>query len=525
MVSASFIGYLVAFLLPTALLHYWVFSDSFFQAAADSKAMYQPHSVQISVEDQSRWVNQKILTINSTDRLESKEHSTNEVLVASDVEKLKEYKHSFAYDRKTWEQKKPRIAILAGPHKTASTTLQTFFSSVAGSTVRLTNRTIESSHTHEPHSSVTDWVWPLGVSEEYDEESSLGGGFKTMKPAKFYSVLASLISGRRRVVFFSNKSEKSLDKAREYHRALFRRPWEEEKNIIIAAEAFDTLVEGLVDEKNDGRGEDIHVSSTSSEMIDALLDVFPWGETNYTSPLRLDDIEVQINYRTPKISHVRSIWHQLGKRTTLRQFLYNDNFRHHLYQLNSLALALQFVRRGIKTSILDMRGASENSVPENGTDSNVGIGGLQGIVACEVLRMGEENGLCDDQSRLHLPGYKSSLKDMNQKADKNVVNLTPDQLDEISSLLEEYDCSVWQHLQKYQAQGLLRILHPSEDLFGKCEPNSTTDISFISTMRKVKEVAGQEDNGIPQQTKEEQDKMWEERAKNKAQPASAMPNL
>lgn len=486
--------------------------------------MYQPHSIQSSVYDQNKWVNQEILMINGTDRFDSKENSTNDELVVSDTEKLKEYKHDFAYDRKRWEQKKPRIAILAGPHKTASTTLQTFFSSVAGSTVRLTNTTIDSSHTHKSHSSVTDWVWPLGVSEEYDEESSLGGGFKIMKPAKFYSVLASLISGRRRIVFFADKSQKSLDKAREYHRALFRRPWEEGKNIIIAAEAFDTLVEGLVDYKNNGRGEDIHVSSSSDEMIDALLDVFPWGETNSTSPLHLDDIEVQINYRTPKISHVRSIWHQLGKRTTLRQFLYNDNFRHHLYQSNSLALALQFVRRGIKTSILDMRGASENSLPSNGTDtSNVGIGGLQGIVACEVLRMGEENGLCDDQSRLHLPGYKSSLKDMNQKADKNVVNLTPDQLDEISSLLEEYDCSVWQHLQKYQAQGLLRILHPNEDLFGKCDPNRTADILFTSTMRKVKEVAGQ-DNGIPQQTREEQDKMWEERAKNKAQPTSAMPN-
>jgi len=284
------------------------------------------------------------------------------------------------------------------------------------------------------------------------------------------------------------------------------------------------LVEGLIgnDSIQSDNGEETHVSPASSEMIDALLDIFPWDNKNKSTilpssipPLRLEDIEVHINYRTPRISHVKSIWHQLGKRTTLRAFLRNNNYRHHLYQSNSLALALQFARRGIKTSILDMRGVLEKSAT-NERDSEAGVGGLQGVVACEVLRMGEESGLCDEHSRLHLPGYKISLSKIHEKADKNVLNLTTKQLDEINRVMQEYDCSLWQHLEKYQAQGTLRILCPSENLFGDCNPNGNRDVSFESTMQKLKEIAGRE-NGIPNQTKEEQDRIWTERAKQKSQ--------
>mmetsp|Transcript_1910 Transcript_1910/g.5026 ORF Transcript_1910/g.5026 Transcript_1910/m.5026 type:complete len:217 (+) Transcript_1910:302-952(+) len=38
----------------------------------------------------------------------------------------------FSYDEEGWRRHPPRIAILAGPHKTASGTLQTFFASIVG---------------------------------------------------------------------------------------------------------------------------------------------------------------------------------------------------------------------------------------------------------------------------------------------------------------------------------------------------------------------------------------------------------
>eukprot|EP00533_Pseudo-nitzschia_delicatissima_P002198 CAMPEP_0116096150 /NCGR_PEP_ID=MMETSP0327-20121206/10035_1 /TAXON_ID=44447 /ORGANISM="Pseudo-nitzschia delicatissima, Strain B596" /LENGTH=492 /DNA_ID=CAMNT_0003587849 /DNA_START=93 /DNA_END=1571 /DNA_ORIENTATION=+ len=426
----------------------------------------------------------------------------------------KKHKHDFTYDQQKWGQS-PRIAVLAGPHKTASTTLQSFFSKIVGSAVRLTNETSNSSDTnYQPHPALSDWAWPIGVVEEYESESSLGGGFMKLKPYKFYAILASLISGRRRGLFFKFKTQQQIEKATQYHRALFRSPWEEGKNLVIAAEAFDTLVEDLVDGSGskDGKGEETHVAPASEEMIDALLGLFPWDNSESSSetsgdsritPLKREEIEVHINYRTPKISHVRSIWHQLGKKNSLRTFLLKDNRRHNLYQSNSLGLALQFVRRGIKTSLLDMTGVAEHEITSEKTKSETIVGGLRGIVACDILQMGKNNNLCDDQSRLHLPEYNELVRDKNKKKDKNPIDLTPQQMDEINAVMEEYDCAVWQHLKKYQEQGTLRILYPGENLFGNCDPMGNRDISFESTMDKVVEIASQE-NGIQFTAEEEQ---------------------
>lgn len=355
------------------------------------------------------------------------------------------------------------------------------------------------------------------------------------KPAKFYAILASLISGRRRIERFpylrdksESQQEEGFAKASDYFRSLFRIPWDEQKKLVIAAEAFDTLVEDLTKEvgKSD-LGEDTHVAPHSGEMIDALLEVFPWDDSTTSSsasdgdsrtpPLLLEDIEVHINYRTPRIKHALSIWHQLGHSRPFRYFVSSSVGRHHLYQINSLALALQFVKRGIKTTIVDMSGVFEKESKDptektTGYDSNTSVGGLQGVVACEILRMGMNTGLCDDHNRLHLSGYVQPVEDKNNKGDLNLHNLTPEQMEEINTAFEQYDCGVWQHLKKYQDQGTFRILYPTENLFGTCDLQGSRDISFKETLQNIEEIANRE-NGIPIQTDEEFQKRREERHK------------
>lgn len=453
------------------------------------------------------WVNASTATTTSEET--QIEYSKSEDETTTFDQPVQRHVQDFTYDKKRWEKNSPRIAVLAGPHKTASTTLQEFFSKIVGSAVHLTNETFNSSTTYEPHPALSDWAWPIGVAEEYATESSLGGGFKEMRPRKFYAVLASLISGRRRSMFFPTNTKEQFAKATEYHKALFQSPFQQGKKIVIAAEAFDTLVEELIDgsASNNDKGEDTHIAPTSGEMIDALLGLFPFdnrkdNNSSTTSengilPLKLEDIEVHINYRTPKISHVKSIWHQLGKRYTFRGFLLKNTRRKSLYQSNSLGLALQFARRGIKTSLLDMAGVEEESQSFI-FDNETVVGGLRGVVACDVLRMGSTNDLCDDHSRLHLPEFneRNNDKTKNKKKDKNPIGLTIEQMDEINSVMEEYDCAVWQHLEKYQSKGTLRVLYPSENLFSNCNPHGNRDISFESTIEKVVGIASRE-NGIP----------------------------
>ena len=174
-------------------------------------------------------------------------------------------------------------------------------------------------------------------------------------------------------------------------------------NLVIGSEHFDTLVMSLA--KNDNRtshynGEETHVAPDSSDKIDHFLDLLPWSSNanlNASSRnLRLEDIEIQINFRTPRINHEVSIWHQLGEGETLKDFMVNKTEL--MFYLNSLALALQFVRKGIKTTIIDMQGVKEKEFnkssttisSKNSTDETIIIGGLQGVVACDILRMGND---------------------------------------------------------------------------------------------------------------------------------------
>mmetsp|Transcript_19746 Transcript_19746/g.44411 ORF Transcript_19746/g.44411 Transcript_19746/m.44411 type:complete len:405 (+) Transcript_19746:128-1342(+) len=374
----------------------------------------------------------------------------------------------------------------------------------------------------------------------------MAGGIKTLRhESKYYATLAGILTGRRIAQYmpclrYRNATATECQrKADTYYMALFRKVWEDEgnKNIVIGAEAFDTLVEDLLYTKKGVAGEDLHVSPLSGPVIDRLLGLFPWDgddeNTNNTTtssthqrpPLAMEDIEIHVNYRTPRSSHVVSIWHQLGQRKTLRKFLTGEKSVTNLYQTNSLALALQFARKGIKTTIIDMAGVSEHEVKpegEDGTDEDspssstemTVIGGLQGVIACDILRMGRNNNnnntttknkplRCDDQSRLHIPGFDDGTKDKNQKHDRNDRDLTDGQIEEIGRLFEAYDCGVWKHLQKYQQSGTLRILYPSERLFGTCSTeDSENQVSFWETVRGVMEIASRQDGETPMETTE-----------------------
>eukprot|EP00533_Pseudo-nitzschia_delicatissima_P002480 CAMPEP_0116105024 /NCGR_PEP_ID=MMETSP0327-20121206/14789_1 /TAXON_ID=44447 /ORGANISM="Pseudo-nitzschia delicatissima, Strain B596" /LENGTH=504 /DNA_ID=CAMNT_0003597357 /DNA_START=146 /DNA_END=1660 /DNA_ORIENTATION=- len=435
----------------------------------------------------------------------------------------KKRKHDFYYDREIWDRNSPRIALLAGPHKTASTTIQEFFVELTGLTVVVDENTtllVDENTTQEfltPKYSDTEWVWPIGVEEEF------GTLFRKLRNArKFYAAFTSFISGRRTGFFLKqsgNQTQNEREAIANYFRSLFRRPWEDGKKIMIAAESFDSLVIDLQEDftRASNRGEETHVAPSSSAMIDDILDLLPFENPNTTkalnvngnpqnvTPLRLEDIEIQINYRTPRIDHVVSIWHQLGRKHSLREFIVKlgtNRRQKSFYQLNSLALALQFVRKGIKTTIIDMKGVFENQAlnstsvaTENGIERTANnttrvVGGLLGVVACDILKMGDTPDLFCDKSILYLPNFDEPVEPQNTKRDKSFRNLTDVQMDEINRAFEEYDCGVWQHLKKYQEQGLFRILYPSEHLFESCNPDGNTpDISFRETLEKAGTIA------------------------------------
>jgi hypothetical protein len=177
--------------------------------------------------------------------------------------------------------------VLAGPHKTASSSLQEFFVNIAGSSVSVTNVTFHENETSTlltPHPLITEWVWPVEIRDEYKYMMAGLDIAIPRRPRKFYSILASYVSGRRFQRFFKVKNRQLEDRVAGYFRSLLKRPWKEGKNLLIASEEFDAVVQSLLKQKPsvvggdvdvDGAGETMHVAQDSSKMIDALLGMFP----------------------------------------------------------------------------------------------------------------------------------------------------------------------------------------------------------------------------------------------------------
>jgi len=175
---------------------------------------------------------------------------------------------------------------------------------------------------------------------------------------------------------------------------------------------------------------------------------------------------------------------------TLREFLLDPKTIQNLYQTNSLALALQYARKGIRTTLIDMKGAYERQ-PDTADNDNVtehGFGGLPGIVACDILRM-DRDGLCDVSGRLHVSDYDPRTS-KNMARDRWPRELTDQQLEEMDELMREYDCGVWEHLARYQSEGLVRILYPSKGLFESCGGTGGGGGGFDTLLKNIQAIAG-----------------------------------
>ena len=267
------------------------------------------------------------------------------------------------YDRQT----KQRIVFLAGPHKTSSSSIQTNL--LEWITTPPTSQ-----------SSFQNWTWPLPIEMYHTHNCTLE------QSKSFYVYMEALKEmkehGRCIRSFYSASELQYL-----YEEVILQER-KTGKNVLIATEAMDYIGTNLPALKK-------------KDVLGKLLQGMPWNFANDgTMTGSQDDITVVISYRSPRIKHLKSLWHQCCIDVSFEEYL-TKRLRTRmdpLRALDSLFLTGVFLSRGLKVVLLDMGG-----VLEQGYD-------MSSVIACDILQV-------DCTQKKTVVGIKQEPKIINVKSD------------------------------------------------------------------------------------------------------------
>jgi len=320
------------------------------------------------------------------------------------------------------EGKKQRVVLIAGPHKTSS-------SSEQHNIFRWVN---------DDERFLPGWSWPAPTID--------GRGFCTPKsvismderPKVFYTYIGVLNGhGKKKCLmkWYAHEGMTKKNLINDFEQE-FRNSWGNGNNLIIASEAMD------------------FVSSTDKEpnnLLDRILKGMPWNSYD-DSATRLegsnDDITVVVNFRAPRVDHLLSLWHQCCMKTMTFQEYLTIHVRSGidvLHSLDSLRLAKVFLEKNLQVTLLDMSG-----ILSRGYDTS-------NIVACDVL-----NADCTSNKTVVGDPIYPSMNNVKQHSHGG----TDAQLEEMENIIRNYDCN----FQDIVHNKKLKILYAQEldKIFSNC---------------------------------------------------------
>lgn len=313
--------------------------------------------------------------------------------------------------------KQQRIVIVAGPHKTASSSIQN-------------NLYIWSSV--DPQI-LPNWAWPVPheVLEYCEEENPIRDRDQKqyLEPKGFYPLLEALNDGdSQNRALFRNYSKHTVV---EFYRNALEKEWRDGYNLIMGTEALDFLGSDYRD---------------SNAYLEKFLDVLPLKK-GYDGDDGIDfwgadevDVTVVVKFRAPRVQHLISVWHQCCmKTTTFMEFLIHlpDNRQNmnRIRILDSLRLAEVFLNRGLDVVLIDMSG-----ITDAGYD-------ISNVVACDILKAScteTKQFMIVDEEKKVIPEVKNVRKN-----EGKLGGATDKQLDRIEKVLRKYDCN-YQHVLEHE---------------------------------------------------------------------------
>ncbi len=344
-----------------------------------------------------------------------------------------------------------KVVLLVGPHKTGSTSIQ----------ANLFNWLHNDAH---PSKLSQSWAWP------YPEEELTDAGCKEMiaKEPKKWAIIYQWTramkwgndSKRKKLkcLFAPNGTQMhSVDQYLAFYERAFLREWVNGRSLVIASEELDIIGDPK-------RG--MHVLKSVTKQM-------PWHTNRLIAATGSDsDITAVVVYRSPRSKHLQSIWHEccMDKQSFEDYILHLNGLSWFpVHHLDSLNLAKQFLRQGIKTVLIDLAG-----VLDKGYD-------VSKVIACDVL-----GAACDPEKRFLGGGVDEKAIVANAKSKNHTI--TPDQMQLIDEAIEEYECNYLTML----GHRNLTILHPFalDKLVEKCRRMGDRDLFGVDVLKdKIVEIA------------------------------------
>jgi len=346
------------------------------------------------------------------------------------------------------EGKKQRVVLVAGPHKTAS-------SSEQYNIIRWLNDTDDRF--------LPGWSWPAPTI--YGEMCGSNNISMNKRPKIFYAYIGTL-NGRTGspclTKWYTRQGMTGKNLTHDYEKE-FRDSWSKRNSLIIASEAMDFV--STTRGRKDG-----------NKLLNRILDGMPWNSYDDPADTRLegsnDDITVVVHFRAPRVDHLVSLWHQccmdtMSFRDYLVVFIPGKRLDK-MHSLDSLRLVEVFLEKNLEVTLLDMSGISFQ-----GYD-------ISNILACDVLD-------ADCTSNKTVVGDPVTPSKRNVKDHSH--GGTDSQMEEMEQIIRNYDCN-YQNITKNEK---LTILYPKElDLiFSNCTSIEVEEriMTFEVMVRRLSEVA------------------------------------
>ena len=344
--------------------------------------------------------------------------------------------------RNSMRDLQPTVVILPGPHKTGSTTTQLCMAdwSVEGK-----------SYLH-------DWSWPVPSQEDREKLNV----YSFYRRDKGFAALA--IAQRE---YGKVDPRYNLTLVYETYRKTLNHSWKNGKNIVFGSEEFDRIIEN---------------KPWTNHLMDVILSMLPESAPRNNLPVGRPfnarrDVEVVLNYRTPRIGHLRSIWHEIepdrpgkpGK--SFKAFLLEhspDDFK----LVDTLGLALHFLRRDLKTTIVHLSGMKEEKRD------------LCHVIACDIMMANcTKSGFLDTVPQDH------NNSNANARPDAAMgLNMTEHQMARMDKVISDYDCALWRELEVYAHTQQLQVLFRQHNFLDGCSMNNTKR-SFEWVVDNIRRIA------------------------------------